>query len=234
MRTSAAPKRLRIMTVDDSVFAREGLKAILKLDHGIKVVGEAETKARALEEVQRAKPDVVIMDMRLPDGTGADACQEILSAFPRMRILFFSAYNDDKALHTAIMAGGHGYLTKDTSAKDLLRAIRTIAAGRSLLGPTQTGRVLAWVKDQVAETPAITPAKLSPMDLTLLSMLADGATNKTIATALGKATNVITRLLSTLYKTLNVSRRTQAVRYFITQVGPHRSLPDAPAHPPVP
>ena len=137
MPRSTTPPPIRVVPVDDSAFAREGLRAILRLDRGIQVVGEAGSRARAIEEVHRTKPDVVIMDMRLPDGTGADVCRDIVSAFPRMRILFFSAYSDDRDLYDAVMAGGHGYLTKDVGAKDLFRAIKTIAVGRSLLGPKE-------------------------------------------------------------------------------------------------
>jgi len=219
MKTSLPP--IRVVPVDDSAFTREGLRAILKLDRGIQVVGEADSRARALEEVHRTKPDVVIMDMRLPDGTGSDACRDILSAFPRMRILFFSAYSDDRNLHDAVMAGGHGYLTKDVGAKDLLRAIKAIAAGRSLLGPKETAHILSWMKDSVTNTPAVSSLTLSPIELKLLSMLAEGATNKAIATAFKQPTNAITKLLSTLYKKLHVSRRTQAVHYFLTQHSPH-------------
>jgi len=174
--TTPPPPPIRIVPVDDSAFAREGIRAILKLDRGIQVVGEAGSRARAIEEVHRTKPDVVIMDMRLPDGTGSDACRDILSAFPRMRILFFSAYSDDSDLYDAVMAGGHGYLTKDTGAKDLLRAIKTIAAGRSLLGPKETTHILSWMKDTAMNTPAVLPPTLLPIDLKLLSMLAEGAT----------------------------------------------------------
>jgi DNA-binding NarL/FixJ family response regulator len=212
---------IRVVSVDDSAFAREGLRAILKLDRAIQVVGEADSRARAIAEVHRTKPDVVIMDMRLPDGTGSDACRDILSAFPRMRILFFSAYSDDHDLYDAVMAGGHGYLTKDVGAKDLSRAIKTIAAGRSLLGPKETARILAWMKDTVMHAPAVLPPRLSPIDQRLLSMLAEGATNKAIATAFKKEPSAITKLLSTIYKKLRVSRRTQAVHYFVTQLSQH-------------
>lgn len=218
MRTSTTPSPIRVVSVDDSVFAREGLRAILKLDRGIQVVGEAGTRASAIDEVHRTKPDVVILDMRLPDGTGPDACRDILSVFPQMRILFFSAYCEDRDLYSAIMAGGHGYLTKDVSAKDLLRAIKTIAAGRSLLGPTQTTHVPSWVKRHVTESPELLQPILSPRDLMLLSMLADGATNKAMATAFTKDQTTITTLLSALYRKLHVRRRAQAVHYFITQV----------------
>mgnify|MGYP003380757520 CR=1 FL=1 len=218
MPRSATPPPIRVVPVDDSAFAREGIRAILKLDRGIQVVGEAGSRARAVEEVHRTKPDIVIMDMRLPDGTGSDACRDILSAFPRMRILFFSAYSDDRDLYNAVMAGGHGYLTKDVGAKDLLRAIKTIAAGRSLLGPQETAHILAWMKDTVTNTPAALPPTLSPIDLKLLSMLAEGATNKAIAASFKQHPNAITKLLSTLYKKLHVSRRTQAVHYFVTHL----------------
>ena len=219
----STPPPIRVVPVDDSAFTREGLRAILKLDRGIQVVGEASSRAHAIEEIHRTNPDVVIMDMRLPDGTGSDACQEILSAFPRMRILFFSAYGDDRDLYNAVMAGGHGYLTKDVGAKDLLRAIKTIAAGRSLLGPKETARILAWMKDTVMHAPAALPPRLSPIDQRLLSMLAEGATNKDIATSFKQHPDAITKLLSTLYKKLRVSRRTQAVYYYITHLRQHHN-----------
>jgi two-component system, NarL family, response regulator DevR len=220
MKTSPTPPPIRVVPIDDSAFAREGIRAILKLDRGIQVVGEAGSRARAIEEIHRTKPDVVIMDMRLPDGTGSDACRDILSAFPRMRILFFSAYSDDRDLYDAVMAGGHGYLTKDVGAKDLLRAIKTIAAGRSLLGPAQTAHILSWVRQNVSEQSNGAPPILTSIDLQLLAMLAEGATNKAIATAFKKEPGAITKLLSIIYKKLHVSRRTQAVHYFITQLGP--------------
>jgi DNA-binding NarL/FixJ family response regulator len=191
------------------------------LDRGIQVVGEADSRAGAIEEVHRTNPDVMIMDMRLPDGTGSDACRDILSAFPRMRILFFSAYCDDNDIYDAVMAGGHGYLTKDAGAKDLLRAIKTIAAGHSLLGPKETVHILSWMKDTITNTPACLPPTLSRIDLKLLSMLAEGATNKDIAASFKQHPNAITKLLSTLYKKLRVSRRTQAVHYFVTQLSQH-------------
>ena len=166
------------------------------------------------------------MDMRLPDGTGSDACRDILSAFPRMRILFFSAYSDNSDLNDAVMAGGHGYLTKDVGAKDLLRAIKTIAAGRSLLGPKETTHILSSMKDTAMNTPAFLPPPLSRIDLKLLSMLAKGATNNAIATAFKKEPSAITKLLSTLYRKLHVRRRSQAIHYFITQLSQHHNPPD--------
>ncbi|MCC6140336.1 MAG: response regulator transcription factor [Nitrospira sp.] len=209
---------IRVVPVDDSVFAREGIRAILTLDRGIQVVGEADSRAHAIEEIHRTQPDVVIMDMRLPDGTGYDACRDILSAFPRTRILFFSAYSDDNALHEAVMAGGHGYLTKDARAKDLLRAIKTIAAGQSLLGSKAAARSLLRKKESIANAPAALPPTLSRIDLKLLSLLAKGATNKAIATALKKEPGAIVALQSALYKKLRVTRRAQAIHYFISQL----------------
>lgn len=223
---SATPPLIRVVPVDDSAFAREGIRAILKLDPEIQVVGEAGSRARAIEEVPRTKPDIVIMDMCLPDGSGSDACRDILSAFPKMRILFFSAYNDDRDRYDAVMAGGHGYLTKDVGAKDLLRAIKMIAAGRSLLGCQETAHILEWMKATITNSTAVFPPILSPIDLKLLAMLAEGATNKTLAAALKQHPNAITKLLSTLYKKLHVSRRTQAVHYFVTQLSPHQDTRD--------
>jgi len=222
MKTSAVPSPIRVITVDDSAFAREGIRAILKLDRGIQVVGEAANRACVIEEVRRTQPDVVIMDMRLPDGTGYDACRDILSAFPRMRILFFSAYNDNNDLYDAVMAGGHGYLTKDIGAQDLLRAIKTLAAGQSLLGPREAAFRLAWMKNTARNAPAeALPPSLSRNDLKLLSMLAKGATNKAIAAAFKKKPSAIIKHQSTLYRKLGVTRRAQAIHYFVTHFSQH-------------
>ncbi|KAF4515951.1 hypothetical protein B566_EDAN000188 [Ephemera danica] len=218
---STTPPPIRVVPVDDSAFAREGLRAILKLDRGIQVVGEADSRARAVKEVQRTKPDVVLMDMRLPDGTGSDACRDILSAFPRMRILFFSAYNDDHDLYDAVMAGGHGYLTKDVGIKELTRAIKTIAAGRSLARPKEAAPTLSGMEDTTLNTPAVLPSILSPTDLKLLSMLAAGATKKALAAAFRLHPNAISKFLSALYKKLHVTRRTHAVHYYVTHLSPH-------------
>ncbi len=220
-RSTTTTPPIRVVPVDDSVFAREGIRAILTLDRGIRVVGEADSRARAIKEVHRTKPDVVIMDMRLPDGTGYDSCRDILSAFPRTRILFFSAYSDDNALYDAVMAGGHGYLTKDTEAKDLLRAIKTIAAGQSLLGPQEAARNLSRKEEHPTNAPTALPPILSRIDLTLLSLLAKGATNKAIAVVLKKEPHTIVTLQSALYKKLRVTRRAQAVHHFITQLSQH-------------
>ncbi|SPP64405.1 response regulator transcription factor [Nitrospira lenta] len=226
MKTSVALSPIRVVPVDDSAFAREGIRAILKLDRGIQVVGEAGSRACALEEVHRTQPDVVILDMRLPDGTGSDACRDILSAFPRMRILFFSAYNDDQDLYDAVMAGGHGYLTKDAGAKDLLRAIKTIAAGQSLLEPQKPVHNSSRMTRAIANSPTILMPPLSRTDLKLLAMLAEGATIKAIAAAFKTKQAAITKLLATLYRTLGVTRRNQAIHYFITQISRHRRPSD--------
>jgi two-component system response regulator DevR len=207
--------------VDDSVFAREGIRAILTLDRGIRVVGEADSRARAIKEVHRTKPDVVIMDMRLPDGTGYDSCRDILSAFPRTRILFFSAYSDDNALYDAVMAGGawvsdQRYRGQRPPPRDQDDCRRTIPAWAARSGPQSFRK-----EEHPTNAPTALPPILSRIDLTLLSLLAKGATNKAIAVVLKKEPHTIVTLQSALYKKLRVTRRAQAVHHFITQLSQH-------------
>lgn len=223
MPSKPAHSVIRVMPVDDSLFAREGLRAILQLDTSIHVVGEATTKADALLQARLLRPQVVVMDVRLPDGSGIDACREILSQVPETRILFLSAYSEDEAIYQAIMAGGHGYLTKDIGAKDLLRAIKTVATGRSPLGPAQTANVIAWVKAQAAKLPVLCEPCLTDGDRTLLQLLAEGKTTKTISAVLRLETGTVTRLISALYRKLGVRRRTEAVSRFIRETRLHRS-----------
>ncbi len=215
---------IRVFPVDDSVVAREGIRAILGLDPALKVVGEAATKADAVAMSYQLKPDVVIMDIRLPDGSGIEACREILTAAPRTRILFFSAYQEIEAFNQAIGAGAHGFLSKGVGAKDLLQAIKTVAAGRSVLDGTGTDWVLAQLRHLGANER--TPPRLSREERHLLSLLADGHTNKEIAETQRIPPSEVKARLSALYRKLRVSRRTQAVHFALTQLstskGPHR------------
>ncbi|MFO0705320.1 MAG: response regulator transcription factor [Nitrospira sp.] len=215
MPTKPAHSVIRVIPVDDSLFCREGLRAILQLDPSIQVVGEATSKADALLQARRLRPHVVVMDVRLSDGSGIDACREILSEVPETRILFLSAYSEDEAVYQAIMAGGHGYLTKDAGAKDLLHAIKTVATGRSPLGPSQTANVIAWVKAQAAKLPDLREPCLTDRDRTLLQLLAEGKTTKVISAGLQLEAGTVTKLISALYRKLGVRRRTEAVSRFI-------------------
>lgn len=162
------------------------------------------------------KPDVVIMVIRLPDGSGIDACREILTAAPRTRILFFSAYQEVDAFNRAIGAGAHGFLSKGISAKDLLQAIKTVAAGRSVLDGTGTEWVLAQLRHLAANER--TPPSLSEEEHRLLSLLSDGHTNKEIAAIQRIQPAEVKARLSGLYRKLRVTRRTQAVHFALTQL----------------
>ena len=211
----ASHKSIRVFPVDDSVIAREGIRAILGLDPALKVIGEAATKADAVALSYQLKPDVVIMDLRLPDGSGIEACREILTAAPRTRILFFSANHDIDAFNQAIGAGAHGFVSKGVGARDLIQAIKTVAAGRSVLDGTGTDWVFAQLRHLGANER--TPPSLSQEERHLLSLLAGGHTNKEIAGIEHIPPTEVKARLSALYRKLRVSRRTQVVHFALTQ-----------------
>ena len=206
---------IRVVPVDDSIFVREGIRAILGLDPALKVVGEAATKADAVAMSCKLKPDIVILDIRLPDGSGIEACREILTAAPRTRILFFSANHDFDAFNQAIGAGAHGFVSKGVGARDLIQAIKTVAAGRSVLDGTGTEWVLAQLRHLAINKK--TPPRLSEEERHLLGLLADGHTNKEIAGIEHIPPTEVKARLSALYRKLRVSRRTQVVHFALTQ-----------------
>ena len=135
VRKKSAHDLIRILLVDDHEVVRIGLRSLLRLAHGFEVVGEASTKADALAKARVLAPDLVLMDIRLPDGSGVDACREIRAVSPQTRILFLTSYTDDQTVLAAILSGAHGYIIKEIETKSLLQAIRTVAAGHSLLHP---------------------------------------------------------------------------------------------------
>ncbi len=211
-------KSIRLLIVDDHKVVRLGLHTLMSRHNGIEVVGEAGTSAAAVEQTSRLKPDVVLMDVRLPDGNGFEACRQIRKAQPDTRVLFLTSFADEDIVLESIDAGGDGYLLKEIDEENLVQAIRNVAAGKSILDPAITRRVLERVKntDTHSETPSTNKlASLSPQERRVLALVAEGKTNKEIGQALVLSDKTVKNYLSNIMEKLQVTRRLQAAAYFV-------------------
>ena len=203
---------IRVMLVDDHEVLRLGLKTLFTEAGGFEVIAEAGTVATAVEEGRRLKPDLVLMDVRLPDGSGVEACRDIRTSSPDTRVLFLTSFGDDEAVLGTILAGADGFLLKEVSGDELIRAVRTVASGRSILDPNITQRVLAKVKS--VSSGEGKQESLAPQERRVLALVAEGKTNKEIAVALDLSEKTVGNYLSNIFQKLHVTRRSQAAVYF--------------------
>jgi len=215
-------KSVRVLLVDDSEVVRAGLRALLAGESGLNLVGEAGDVRTAVEAARRHRPDVVLLDIRLPDGNGFDACRQILQHLPETRVLILTSSVDDNLLDEAIRAGTHGYLLKEINARGLVQAIFDVADGKSILDPAITARVLALVKNGPSGGSANLHS-LSPQEKRVLAEIAAGKTNKETAVALHLAEKTVKNYLSTIFEKLHVSRRTQAAAVYAENIRDGRS-----------
>lgn len=202
---------IRVFLVDDHEVVRRGVQEVLSAEEGFEVVGEAATVAEALARIPAARPDVAVLDVRLPDGSGVDVCREVRSRQPEVACLMLTSYFDDQALFDAIMAGASGYVLKDIRGADLRSAVRDVAAGRSLLDPVATGRVLARLRRGGAEDDPLTG--LGPQERRILDLIGEGMTNRQIGQELHLAEKTVKNYVSGLLAKLGMERRTQAAAY---------------------
>jgi DNA-binding NarL/FixJ family response regulator len=203
--------QLRVLLVDDHEIVRRGLRAVLKERPEIAVVGEAGTMKAGVEETLRLKPDVVIMDLRLPDGSGVEACRDIRSQAPDTKVIILTSYADEDALFAAIMAGAAGYVLKDLDPSRLQDSIITVGRGGSLLDPKMATAVLDRLRKGTSQHPADDAfAALSPQEDRILSYIGEGLTNREIAEQLELSEKTIKNYVSQIYSKLHVQRRSQA------------------------
>jgi DNA-binding NarL/FixJ family response regulator len=209
------------MLVDDHEVVRLGLRALFGQTDRIDVVGEAGTVADAVKGAAKLHPDVVLMDLRLPDGTGLDACREILSANASARVLFLTSHSDEEAVVSTILAGASGYLLKEIGASALIGAIEMVCEGQSILDPKITKVVLRRMSLLATAAPQKQSGedKLSPQERRILALVVEGKTNKEIAKALGLSDKTVKNYLSNAFQKLNVRRRSQAAALFERDVG---------------
>ena len=199
---------VRVFLLDDHEVVRRGVADVLAADPGIEVVGEAKNAAEALSRVPALKPDVAILDVRLPDGDGVSVCRELRSRMPQLRVVMLTSYSDDEALFEAIMAGASGYLLKQILGQDLVSGVHTVAAGGSLLDPMAATAVMERLRR--AAEPAGPLAELSAQERTVLELIGEGLTNRQIGERMFLAEKTVKNYVSHLLAKLGLERRTQA------------------------
>jgi DNA-binding NarL/FixJ family response regulator len=204
--TSADP--ITVFLLDDHEVVRRGIKDLLEGEGDIVVVGESGLAQEATRRIPALRPDVAILDGRLPDGTGIDVCREIRSQDPSINALILTSYDDDDALFSAIMAGASGYVLKQIRGSDLIDTVRRVAAGQSMLDPAVTAQVL----DRLRSGPKTDPAldQLTAQELKILELIAQGMTNRQIASSLFLAEKTVKNYVSSMLAKLNLESRTQA------------------------
>jgi len=210
-------KPIRLLLVDDHQVLRIGLRTLFTEAGGFQVIGEAATMAGAVTEALKLKPQVVLMDVRLPDGSGIEACRTIRTARPDTRVLFLTSFADDDAVLATILAGADGFLLKEVSSEQLINAVKAVSSGQSILDPAVTQRVLAKVKSLSVPAPQEKREPLSPQEERVLALVAEGKTNKEIAVALNLSEKTVGHYLENIFQKLQVTRRAQAAVYFTQQ-----------------
>jgi two-component system, NarL family, response regulator DevR len=199
---------ISVFLLDDHEVVRRGIRDLLQAEPGFQVVGESSSAQEASRRIPALRPDVAVLDARLPDGSGIDVCREVRSVDPSIEALILTSYDDDEALFTAIMAGAAGYILKEVSGGDLVDSIRRVAAGQSLLDPAVTERVLDRLRsgnDEPAELQSLTE-----QERRVLALIAEGLTNKQIGDRLYLAEKTVKNYVSSLLSKLGLERRTQA------------------------
>jgi DNA-binding NarL/FixJ family response regulator len=209
--SAAAQGRITVFLLDDHEIVRRGVTDMLAAEPDITVVGEAGTAASALARIPALRPDVAVLDVRLPDGDGVTVCREIRSRMPEIACLMLTSFGDDDALFDAIMAGAAGYVLKQIRGTDLVGAVRTVARGESMLDPEAARRVLARMRDQAAKADPL--AGLTPQERKILELIGKGLTNRQIGEHMFLAEKTVKNYVSALFAKLGMERRTQAAVY---------------------
>ena len=200
--------RIRVFLLDDHEVVRQGLRVLLSSVDDIEVIGESASAKEAADRIPALRPDVAVLDGRLPDGTGIEVCRAIRSVDPSINVLILTSYDDDEALFGAIMAGASGYVLKDVKGADLVNAVRHVAAGKSLIDPDMTAILLERIRsgpDTASELDTLTEQELS-----LLTYIAEGLTNRQIGERMFLAEKTVKNYVSSILAKLGVERRTQA------------------------
>jgi DNA-binding NarL/FixJ family response regulator len=205
-------KPIRVLIVDDHEVVREGLRALLRRRSEMTLVGEADTVASAISEARNTDPDVVVMDVRLPDGSGVEACREIRAHRPETKVLMLTSYADDDAVFSSIMAGATGYLLKQTRTTTLVDAIERATRGESLLDPSVTQRVLERVRSAGTRRDDEL-ALLSEQEEKILDLISEGKTNKEIAQEIFLSDKTVKNYVSSILGKLNIRRRSEAAAF---------------------
>jgi two-component system response regulator DevR len=202
----------RVMLVDDHEVVRAGLRTLLAAQEDMEVVAEAATAAEAVLRARSYHPDVVVLDVRLPDRSGVEVCRDIREEHPAMPVLMLTSFSDDRALFDSIMAGAAGYVLKQIRGNDLVDGIRRVSRGESLLDPAITARVLERLRHPETQGDARL-ARLTPTELRIVEMIADGMTNRAIGEGIGLAEKTVKNYVSSILAKMHMSRRAEAAAY---------------------
>ncbi|WP_344340734.1 response regulator transcription factor [Kitasatospora putterlickiae] len=213
--------RIRVFLLDDHEVVRRGVHELLSVEDDIEVVGEAGTAAEALTRIPAVHPDVAVLDVRLPDGNGVEVCREIRSRLPEIKCLMLTSFSDDEALFDSIMAGASGYVLKAIRGTDLIAAVRDVAAGRSLLDPVATSRVLARLRNG-AEKEDERLSQLTRQERRILDLIGEGMTNRQIGNELHLAEKTVKNYVSSLLSKMGMERRTQAAAFVARHQADHQ------------
>jgi two-component system, NarL family, response regulator DevR len=207
------PGTLRVMLVDDHEIVRQGLRALLETEDDIEVVAEADDALSAVSLASAHRPDVIVMDVRMPGGSGVEACRAIRNERPDAQVIMLTSFSDDEALFNSIMAGAAGFVLKQIRGNDLLDAIRTVGSGKSLLDPEVTERVLERLRKAKFDEKDPKLARLSPQEERILGMIGEGLTNREIAARIHLSDKTVKNYVSVILQKLDVARRAEAASY---------------------
>jgi DNA-binding NarL/FixJ family response regulator len=216
---------IRVFLLDDHEIVRRGVRELLEAQDDIEVVGEAGTAEEGLARIPATKPDVAVIDMRLPDGNGVEVCREVRSTDSSIQCVILTSFSDDEALFDSIMAGAAGYLLKQIKGTDLVDAVRRVSAGQSLLDPSVTARVLERLRSGPQEDPRL--ARLTDQERKILDLIALGLTNRQIGERLFLAEKTVKNYVSNLLSKLGMERRTEAA-VFATKLSSKRKADTPP------
>ena len=216
------PKALRIMLVDDHEVVRQGLRALLESENDLDVVAEAGDGNQAIDTARAHEPDVVVMDVRMPDMSGVEACRGIRDLRPETQVIMLTSYSDDEALFNSIMAGAAGFVLKQIRGSDLVDAIRKVGSGQSLLDPSVTRRVLERLRKSKYDDTDPKLARLSPQEDRILDMVGLGLTNRQIAEKIHLSDKTVKNYVSSILSKLEVHRRSEAAAYVARAKAPRR------------
>ena len=211
LRDNGHMDQIRVFLLDDHEVVRRGVRDLLESEGDVVVVGEASTAAEAMARVPAVRPDVAVLDVRLPDGDGVSVCRDLRSQFPDLACLMLTSFADDEALFDSILAGASGYVLKQVRGADILGAVRTVAAGGSLLDPGTTARVMQRLRDQASATDPL--AGLSEQERRVLELIGEGLTNRQIGERMFLAEKTVKNYVSNVLAKLGMERRTQAAAF---------------------
>jgi DNA-binding NarL/FixJ family response regulator len=207
------PKKITVFLLDDHELVREGVRQLLEADGTIEVVGEAATCADAVARIRATRPQVAVLDVQLPDGSGVEVCRDVRSINPELACLMLTSFSDEEALFQSVVAGAAGYVLKQIRGNDLVSAVHRVARGETLISPEVTGQLLDRLRNPAGEDPRL--ASLSELERSILDLVAEGLTNRQIAVKVNRAEKTVKNYMSSILMKLGMRRRTEAAVFAV-------------------